>query len=166
MPHILTDSWDHTGGLTCSCHTVLSVCLSVVFLLQWCYVAEKQLDAGKVQSDGWRVENITVCVCSTAVRATLCPFCGITAGFILFQHLETVSKAKLHDWMILCHVHSVKRAQRQWHPQRNPQLGVHCKSAPVVFFLLSLLNSETRDLRWRKMLNNGIKKRWLLKKVK
>lgn len=75
----------------------LYVCLSVVFLVQWCYVAEKQLDARKVQSDGWRVEYITVCVCSTAVRATLCPVCGITAGFILFN---TQNRSEKQNMMI------------------------------------------------------------------
>lgn len=46
----------------------------------------------------------------------------------------------------------------------NLRLGLHCEFAPVVLFLHSLLNSETQDLRWRKMLNNGILKKMIIKK--
>lgn len=46
----------------------------------------------------------------------------------------------------------------------NLHLGLHRQAAPVVLFLHSLLNSETQDLRWRKMLNNGILKKMIIKK--
>ena len=81
----------------------------------------------------------------------------------------------LHHFEILCWVngawkHVIYIPQWQTYTQtvihENLWLGLHCKVAPVVLFLHSLLNSETRDLTWRKMLNNGVLKKMIIKKSK
>lgn len=148
--HVATEShegFDTTPRLiekraSLSLHTLCCIVgMEVRLTLEWCDVAVE----GRARPDHTHTEP------GPCYEATHSLVHTVGARLSVYSCFNVLASG---GWGVGPHTGNATRRRGR---RRALQLGLDCiKVAPVVLFLRSLLNSETQDLRQRKMLNNGI----------